>query len=294
MIHKCPKCNYLTELKCNLQRHYVRKHPPVENSEENIEQNVEQKDSNVEKTVSNVENIEVNVENSEKPTIAVDIFKCDKCTKTFSTKPILHRHSKICKGVSNSLECHLCHEIFKNAYTKSRHLKKCSSEQKSNNETKLINCDKCHKCTKILSSNRNLKNHISTCKGVSNPLECYNCHKIFNNSAAKCKHLKKCSPPPEPINEVIEEPIKYKKISIPQCLRKAVWNTYIGREIGETKCPVCKNSIISPFEFHCGHIIAESKGGITNLENLRPVCKSCNSSMRTLNLETFKNKYFNV
>lgn len=151
----------------------------------------------------------------------------------------------------------------------------------------------CEKCNKILANSRTLKYHSNICKGVSNSLECHHCHKVFNNYASKSKHLKKCIPPPEPINEVIEEPIKYKKTSIPQSLRKAVWNTYIGREIGETKCPVCKNSIISPFEFHCGHIVAEIKGGKTCLENLRPICKSCNSSMKTFNLETYQKQFFN-
>jgi hypothetical protein len=31
--------------------------------------------------------------------------------------------------------------------------------------------------------------------------------------------------------------------------------------------------------FHCGHNIPESKGGITVLENLLPICSSCNLSM---------------
>jgi hypothetical protein len=56
------------------------------------------------------------------------LIKCDKCLKVLSTKPILKRHMKICKGVSNSNECHICHEIFNTAYSKSRHLKKCTSQ----------------------------------------------------------------------------------------------------------------------------------------------------------------------
>ena len=45
-------------------------------------------------------------------------------------------------------------------------------------------------------------------------------------------------------------------------------------------CPVnnCTNKI-SKNNFEAGHIIAESKGGETTLDNLRPICKSCNSSM---------------
>ena len=39
--------------------------------------------------------------------------------------------------------------------------------------------------------------------------------------------------------------------------------------------------------FHCGHVVAESKGGQTILENLRPICGSCNSSMGTENMCDF-------
>ena len=40
----------------------------------------------------------------------------------------------------------------------------------------------------------------------------------------------------------------------------------------------CKNKI-DVFNFHVGHNIPESKGGATVLENLRPICPSCNLSM---------------
>jgi len=53
-----------------------------------------------------------------------------------------------------------------------------------------------------------------------------------------------------------------------------------------------KTNTISQFNFHCGHIIAEKMSGATTIENLRPICKSCSCSMRTYNLEDFKNKYF--
>ena len=35
--------------------------------------------------------------------------------------------------------------------------------------------------------------------------------------------------------------------------------------------------------FHCGHIIAEAKGGETIVSNLKPICQNCNSSMGTTN-----------
>ena len=77
---------------------------------------------------------------------------------------------------------------------------------------------------------------------------------------------------------------KKKKAKIPQSLRIATWNKYIGEEHGKTKCLCCKSVSITVFNFHCAHVISEVKGGQLTLENLRPVCSSCNLSMGTQNL----------
>ena len=80
---------------------------------------------------------------------------------------------------------------------------------------------------------------------------------------------------------------KYRKAHIPHALRRTVWNTYIGEDIGSTECYVGCKTKISQMTFECGHIEAESKGGLTNLENLRPICSSCNKSMGTRNMHDF-------
>ena len=58
-----------------------------------------------------------------------------------------------------------------------------------------------------------------------------------------------------------------------------VWMRY-NRERFRAKCQVswCKNTI-TPFAFEVGHNIPESKGGSTTLDNLMPICSSCNRSM---------------
>ena len=43
--------------------------------------------------------------------------------------------------------------------------------------------------------------------------------------------------------------------------------------------------------FHCGHVISEAMGGPTTVDNLRPVCATCNLSMRTQNMEKFKGQH---
>ena len=75
-----------------------------------------------------------------------------------------------------------------------------------------------------------------------------------------------------------ESPTRRKK-PIPKALREQVWLKYIGYNY-QSKCPIgwCTNTI-SVFDFQAGHIIPESRGGPTTLENLMPICSRCNSSM---------------
>lgn len=69
------------------------------------------------------------------------------------------------------------------------------------------------------------------------------------------------------------------KKTIPKALKTAVWLTYVGEKF-EMKCTVswCK-TLITPFTFETGHNIPESKGGKTDVSNLRPICGQCNKSM---------------
>jgi hypothetical protein len=75
--------------------------------------------------------------------------------------------------------------------------------------------------------------------------------------------------------------------TIPLSLKKTVWNHWIGMNIGEAKCPVCKISLIYQMSFHCGHILAKSNGGSNTVDNLKPICQSCNSSMGNQNMNDF-------
>lgn len=71
----------------------------------------------------------------------------------------------------------------------------------------------------------------------------------------------------------------YKKSPIPRALREQVWIQFSEKQF-EIKCIVswCNNRI-NAFDFHVGHNVPESKGGKTNISNLRPICSRCNLSM---------------
>lgn len=69
------------------------------------------------------------------------------------------------------------------------------------------------------------------------------------------------------------------RTSIPKAIREQTWIRYNGANF-EAKCNVawCQN-IITPFTFEVGHNIPVSRGGDTNIDNLRPICTGCNRSM---------------
>jgi hypothetical protein len=80
---------------------------------------------------------------------------------------------------------------------------------------------------------------------------------------------------------------KKKKKPISATVKRLVWNTNIGEEIGKSKCLCCHSTDITQLSFHCGHIVAESNGGELIVSNLRPICQNCNSSMGTKNMNDF-------
>ena len=88
-----------------------------------------------------------------------------------------------------------------------------------------------------------------------------------------------------------KEQLKKIRKSIPKSLKILVWNKNIGKEKGIGGCYVCESEIDSK-NFECGHIISVKDGGDTNLDNLLPICSSCNKSMGTQNLHEFKETYF--
>lgn len=75
--------------------------------------------------------------------------------------------------------------------------------------------------------------------------------------------------------------------TIPHSLKIAVWNHWMGMGEGKAVCSVCKVTTIYQMSFHCGHIIAKSRGGMNTVNNLKPICQSCNSSMGNQNMDEF-------
>ncbi len=82
-------------------------------------------------------------------------------------------------------------------------------------------------------------------------------------------------------------PAAKRKTKIKAALREQVWLRNAG-PVFTTKCQTrwCNNDI-NVFNFQCGHVLAESKGGATTVENLVPLCSRCNQSMGTTHLDAW-------
>ncbi len=56
-------------------------------------------------------------------------------------------------------------------------------------------------------------------------------------------------------------------------------------------CQCCKVNTITFTNFDCGHILSERLGGSNTLDNLKPICRLCNNSMGTRNMNEFIEEY---
>jgi uncharacterized C2H2 Zn-finger protein len=169
----------------------------------------------------------------------------------------------------------------------------------------IFSCEHCDKTFPVKSKLTRHLNRKIPCYVKKEKLTCPSCNIIFstlsnlNKHKNTKKHLKNVIKNKEVKNVVIHENNiqstvnikKNKKVKIPKVLKNLVWDTYIGEDNGSGPCYVCTKKINSK-DFECGHIVAESKGGNTDIDNLRPVCRSCNGSVGNNNMDEFKIKYF--
>lgn len=72
---------------------------------------------------------------------------------------------------------------------------------------------------------------------------------------------------------------KVKRKPIPKAVREQIWLRDFGKTF-EAKCSTvwCKNTI-NVWDFHAGHNVPDSKGGMPDAANLVPICSRCNLSM---------------
>ena len=87
-----------------------------------------------------------------------------------------------------------------------------------------------------------------------------------------------------------EKKVKKPKEKIPVSVKNTLWSLHFPNVL-EGKCKCCQTETITRNNFDCGHIISEKNGGEIKLENLKPICRSCNSSMGVMNMNEYMKKY---
>lgn len=116
--------------------------------------------------------------------------------------------------------------------------------------------------------------------------------KLFNECSDKQKNKSKTTKSEQKVELLNSDKdnkkvLKNKKTPIPKKIKQLVWNKYIGEEHGTALCKCCEVTVISQMDFVCGHIISEYNGGTVTIDNLKPICSLCNSSMGTKNIDEF-------
>lgn len=66
-------------------------------------------------------------------------------------------------------------------------------------------------------------------------------------------------------------------------MRVSCWIINNGNTF-EAECAVGCGTKITPFNYEAGHIEAAANGGQNTIENLKPICSTCNKSMATRNM----------
>jgi hypothetical protein len=74
---------------------------------------------------------------------------------------------------------------------------------------------------------------------------------------------------------------------IPYIVREQVWKKVNVTMVDIGICFTCNNDLYFR-DMECGHIIAHALGGIDNVDNLMPICKTCNKDMGIMNLFEYK------
>ena len=78
---------------------------------------------------------------------------------------------------------------------------------------------------------------------------------------------------------------------IPKIIKDQVWKQYMPN-IHESKCMCCSKNSITSNQFHCGHVLSRSNGGSNSVDNMRPICQSCNLGMKTRHMREYMEDYY--
>jgi hypothetical protein len=165
--------------------------------------------------------------------------------------------------------CTGCDKTYTSKRRLEEHMKNCTQKEIKNESDVLKD-----KLKQIEQENLFLNKQISELKQKNEDFE----NKIFHIIQVNMKKL-----------EFYEH--QQKRKNIPSKVRDDVWKKQCDPTSKIGKCYVCKEDITDK-NFECGHITSVKAGGSDSIQNLMPVCRLCNMSMGTMNMETYKEIYY--
>jgi hypothetical protein len=80
-----------------------------------------------------------------------------------------------------------------------------------------------------------------------------------------------------------------RRTAVPKAVKEEVWCRAFGLGSATGHCDACDKEI-HILSFHAGHVVANSEGGRAVVDNLVPLCASCNLSQGSRNLKEFKDE----
>lgn len=83
---------------------------------------------------------------------------------------------------------------------------------------------------------------------------------------------------------------KKSRKTIPKAIKNQLWRRHFGNSM-KGKCVCCQNEIDALEGWEAGHVEAVANGGSDHIDNLKPVCSTCNKSMSTMNLNEYIDRY---
>jgi len=116
--------------------------------------------------------------------------------------------------------------------------------------------------------------------------ECPCCSVFFATKRLFNTHVKKCT------QMDIEVQQKKKLKQIPSAVRFNLWNTTFGERCAFGPCHCCRREVTLQ-NFEAGHVVAKSQGGSDQISNLRVICRPCNRSMGSMNMDAYIEAYHN-
>jgi hypothetical protein len=222
--------------------------------------------------------------------------RCNDCKKVLSSRLNYQHHIKnnVCTKIIE-YKCGHCSKSFTRKHNYRIHIINNICGNNNDDNIKIINKINNKKQEEQQDKNKEIKKKLKKNKLKENQnvlnkiyLEEYRKiirEKIYDN--LKNIDIEKNNIPFEILKDTTHIRPKYKKVKISNIFKRQCWNHWIGEDIGKIICPVCKLTYITQLNFSCAHIISESKGGKLELNNVRPICCGCNSSVYTNDLTSF-------